>query len=53
MVQLIEKLDENGVAVRFLDNEINTEGTMGKLIVMIFVALTRVGLTHPYKFAGS
>ena len=31
MVQLIKDFDENGVAVRFLDDGINTEGTMGKM----------------------
>ncbi len=30
MIQLIKQFDEMGVAVRFLDDGISTEGTMGK-----------------------
>ena len=35
MIQLIKEFDENGVAIRFLDDGISTEGTMGKMVVTI------------------
>jgi DNA invertase Pin-like site-specific DNA recombinase len=35
MIQLIKEFDELGVAVRFLDDGISTEGTMGKMVVTI------------------
>ena len=35
MIQLIKEFDENGVAIRFLDDGISTEGTMGNMVVTI------------------
>ena len=39
MIQLINKFDEAGVSVRFLDDGISTEGTMGKMVVTILSAV--------------
>lgn len=39
MIQLIKEFDEMGVAIRFLDDGINTEGTMGKMVVTILSAV--------------
>ena len=33
MIQLIMEFDEMGVAIRFLDDGISTEGTIGKMVV--------------------
>ena len=41
MIQLIKEFDENGVAVRFLDDGISTEGTMGKMVVTILSAVAQ------------
>jgi DNA invertase Pin-like site-specific DNA recombinase len=41
MIQLIKRFDEMGVAVRFLDDGITTEGTMGKMIVTILSAVAQ------------
>lgn len=41
MVQLIKEFDEVGVAVRFLDDGISTEGTMGKMVVTILSAVAQ------------
>nr|WP_235670357.1 recombinase family protein [Prosthecochloris vibrioformis] len=38
-----EFFDELGVVVRFLDGGINTEGTMGKMVVTIFSAFAQFG----------
>ena len=35
LIQLVKEFDENGVAIRFLDDGISTEGTMGKMVVTI------------------
>jgi DNA invertase Pin-like site-specific DNA recombinase len=35
MIQLIKEFDAMGVAIRFLDGGISTEGTMGKMVVTI------------------
>ena len=35
MIRLIQEFDQNGVAVRFLDDGITTEGTMGRMVVTI------------------
>ena len=43
MVQLIKEFDEMGVAVRFIDDGISTEGTMGKLVVTILSAVAPSG----------
>ncbi len=40
-ISLIEELDRMGVAVRFLDDGISTEGTMGKMIVAILSAVAQ------------
>jgi len=41
MIQLIKEFDETGVAVRFLDDGISTEGTMGKMVVTILSAVAQ------------
>lgn len=41
MVSLIKEFDELGVAVRFLDDGISTEGTMGKMVVTILSAVAQ------------
>ena len=41
MIRLIEELDQNGVAVRFLDDDITTEGTMGRMVVTILSAVAQ------------
>lgn len=41
MVQLVKAFDEIGVAVRFLDDGISTEGTMGKMVVTILSAVAQ------------
>ncbi len=41
MIQLIKQFDEMGVAVRFLDDGISTEGTMGKMVVTILSAVAQ------------
>ena len=39
MIQLIKEFDENEVAIRFLDDGISTEGTMGTIVVIILCQL--------------
>ena len=39
MINLIKEFDHLGVAVRFLDDGISTEGTMGKMVVTILSAV--------------
>ena len=41
MIQLITEFDNSGVAVRFLDDGISTEGTMGKMVVTILTAVAQ------------
>lgn len=41
MIQLIKDFDEMAVAVRFLDDGITTEGTMGKMVVTILSAVAQ------------
>ena len=41
MIQLIKKFDETGVALRFIDDGISTEGTMGKMVVTILSAVAQ------------
>lgn len=41
MIHLIKKFDEMGVAVRFIDDGISTEGTMGKMVVTILSAVAQ------------
>lgn len=41
MIQLINEFDEIGVAIRFLDDGISTEGTMGKMVVTILSAVAQ------------
>lgn len=41
MVQLIKEFDNLGVAVRFLDDGISTEGAMGKMVVTILSAVAQ------------
>ena len=39
MIQLIEEFDKIGVAIRFLDDGISTEGSMGRMVVTILSAV--------------
>lgn len=39
MVHLIKEFDQQGVAVRFLDDGISTEGAMGRMVVTILAAV--------------
>ena len=41
MIQLVKEFDEKGVAVRFLDDGINTDGTIGKMVVTILSAVAQ------------
>jgi DNA invertase Pin-like site-specific DNA recombinase len=41
MVQLIKEFDAMGVSIRFLDDGISTEGTMGKMVVTILAAVAQ------------
>lgn len=41
MIQLIKKFDDMGVSIRFLDDGISTEGTMGKMVVTILSAVAQ------------
>ena len=41
MIQLIKKFDKMEVAVRFIDDGISTEGTMGKMVVTILSAVAQ------------
>jgi len=39
MIELIKEFDRLGVAIRFLDDGISTEGTMGRMVVTILSAV--------------
>lgn len=41
MIALIKEFDNIGVAIRFLDDGISTEGTMGKMVVTILSAVAQ------------
>lgn len=41
MIQLIKEFDQAGVAVRFLDDGLSTEGTMGRLLITILSAVAQ------------
>ena len=41
MIRLIQEFDQNGVAVRFPDDGITTEGTMGRMVVTILSAVAQ------------
>lgn len=41
MIQLIQDFDEMDVAVKFIDDGISTEGSMGKMVVTILVAVAQ------------
>lgn len=41
LIQLIKEFEEMGVAIRFLDDGISTEGTMGKMVVTILSAVAQ------------
>lgn len=41
MIHLIKEFDEIGVALRFLDDGISIEGTMGKMVVTILSAIAQ------------
>ncbi|VEP18648.1 Transposon Tn3 resolvase [Hyella patelloides LEGE 07179] len=39
MINLIKEFDQMGVAIKFLDDGISTEGTMGKMVITILSAV--------------
>lgn len=41
MIQLVKEFDDMGVAIRFLDDGISTEGSMGKMVVTILSAVAQ------------
>ncbi len=41
MIQLIKEFEAMGVSIRFLDDGISTEGTMGKMVVTILSAVAQ------------
>ncbi|WP_456320658.1 recombinase family protein [Pseudomonas protegens] len=41
MIELIKVFDDIGVPIRFLDDGISTEGTMGKMVVTILSAVAQ------------
>ena len=41
MIQLIKAFDDMGVAIRFMDDGISTEGTMGRMVVTILSAVAQ------------
>jgi len=41
MIQLIKEFDDQGVAVRFIDDGISTDGDMGKMVVTILSAVAQ------------
>lgn len=41
MIQLIKEFDAQGVAVRFIDDGISTDGEMGKMVVTILSAVAQ------------
>lgn len=41
MIQLIKEFDDMKVSIRFLDDGISTEGTMGKMVVTILAAVAQ------------
>ena len=41
MIGLIEEFDKAGVSVRFLDDGISTEGSMGKMVITILAAVAQ------------
>ena len=41
MIHLIKEFDEMGVSIRFLDDGISTEGSMGKMVVTILSAVAQ------------
>lgn len=41
MIQLIKEFDNMGIAIRFLDDGISTEGAMGKMVVTILSAVAQ------------
>lgn len=41
MIQLIKEFDAQGVAVRFIDDGISTDGDMGQMVVTILSAVAQ------------
>lgn len=41
MIQLIEEFDALGIAIRFIDDGISTDGDMGKMVVTILSAVAQ------------
>ncbi|WP_439650635.1 recombinase family protein [Pelagibaculum spongiae] len=41
MIQLIKEFDQLGVAIRFIEDGISTEGTMGKMVITILSAVAQ------------
>ena len=46
MVNLIKEFDQMGVYIRFLDDGIATEGTMGKMVITILSAVVLAERKH-------
>lgn len=46
MISLIKEFSQMGVAIRFLDDGISTEGTMGKMVVTILSAVAEAERTR-------
>ncbi len=49
MIQLIKEFDALGVAVRFIDDGISTDGEMGKMIVTILSAVAQAERTRIFE----
>ena len=41
MITIIEQLSEGGIHVRFLDDHLSTEGSMGKMVITILAAVAQ------------
>ncbi len=39
MIKIVDSCYKKGIAIRFLDNSLSTEGTMGKMVVQILAAV--------------
>ncbi|WP_230513995.1 recombinase family protein [Limnobaculum parvum] len=39
MIHIVDACYKKGIAIRFLENGLSTEGTMGKMVIQIFAAV--------------
>lgn len=39
MIHIVDSCDKKGIAIRFLENGLSTEGTMGKMVIQILAAV--------------